>query len=228
MKKELEQIYIAMAFKSTAKGSDDESKLDILSTILAGNMSSLLFFALREENGITYNVHIDNSNFEKSGIFAILTSVDCEKLIMYKDEDNNEREGAIPVIIQTLNEICRKGIDDSTVELAKGYMKGRLAIQSEDTNNNSLFNGKNVLFNSKSRGITISELYEHQYNQITKEDINKIISKYINKDNIYYYLIGRDLDEKKDSLNVVQQTLNCVINNENINSAIMEVLSIEY
>ena len=228
MNKQLEQIYIAMGFKSTEKGSDDEAKLDILSTILAGNMSSLLFFALREENGITYNVSIDNSNFEKSGIFAILTSVDCEKLIMYKDEDNNEREGAIPVIIQTLNQICRKGIDDSTLELAKGYMKGRLAIQSEDTNNNSLFNGKNVLFNSKSRGITISELYEHIYNQITKEDINKIISKYINKDNIYYYLIGRDLDEKKDSLNVVQQTLNCVIDKKNIDNAIMQVLSIEY
>ena len=74
--RELEQSYLALGFRTANLNSEDKYILDILKIILAGNMSSILFTNLRENNGITYNVSIDHGSFEQNGGFTILTSVD--------------------------------------------------------------------------------------------------------------------------------------------------------
>merc|ERR1711871_1575429 len=109
--------------------------------ILAGNMSSRLFIELREKNGLTYNVSIDNSEYIKSGLFCILTSVDKHKLIKYYHDnvDMNynlkknimrggkklkHKKGALPLIVNSVNKLLKDGITQEELDKAKGYIKG--------------------------------------------------------------------------------------------------------
>ena len=225
--RDLEQVYMSVGFRSVSRTDDSEAAFDILKVILAGNMSSILFTNLRENNGITYNVSIDNSNFEKSGIFTILTSVDREKLITFKDnKTGNLRQGALPIIIESLNPLCKEGITQEQLDLAKGFIKGTIAIQSEDSQNISAYNGKNIMFDSQFKEIQMNKLYHSKYENITLEDINSILVKYLNKDNIYYYFIGKNLDELKDKITITQNTYICQYNKDDIKNAVKDVLGL--
>ena len=224
--RDLEQVYMAIGFRTVSLSHEHEPTFDILKVILAGNMSSVLFTNLRENNGITYNVSIDNSNFESNGIFAILTSVDREKLTTFKDGDNL-RQGALPVIIESLNPLCKEGITQEQLDLAKGYIKGTIAIQCEDSHNISSYNGKNILFNSKFKNTPMSQLYETKYDNISIEDVNSIILNYMNKDNIYYYFIGKNTEELKDKVKITQNSYTCQYNKNDLRNAIKDILSLE-
>ena len=225
--RDLEQVYMSVGFRSVSRTDDSEAAFDILKVILAGNMSSILFTNLRENNGITYNVSIDNSNFEKSGIFTILTSVDREKLITFKDnKTGNLRQGALPIIIESLNPLCKEGITQEQLDLAKGFIKGTIAIQSEDSQNISAYNGKNIMFDSRFKDVPMNELYHSKYKDITLEDINSILVKFLNKDNIYYFFIGKNLGELKDKITITQKTYTCEYNKNDIKNAVKDVLGL--
>ena len=58
-------------------------------------MSGNIFCQRLRKNGLVYNVSIDKSEYEASGIFCILTSVDNKKLITY-EEDNTEKDLTFP------------------------------------------------------------------------------------------------------------------------------------
>ena len=167
----------------------DKYSLDILRIILSGNMSSILFSSLREENGLTYNISIDNTLFKEYGIFAIITSVDRNKLLNFKDA-GTENKGALEIIISELNKIIKNGINEEQLNIAKGYLKGVLTLSLEDSSSITEFNGMNVLYNFQEKEISLQNLYESVYESITLENINSVIKKYISRDNIYSYYVG--------------------------------------
>ena len=186
--RKLEQTHIAIAFRTTDTYHEDIYALNILQTILAGNMSSRLFKSLRLEHGLTYNVGIDTSEYEKYGLFCILTSVDNKKLMDY-NHDGVSKPGAISVIAETLKELLDSGITDSEVIKAKGYIKGHLTLNAENALNISDYNGKMILLN-KPHIIPFHRLYELKYSSVTKKSINSVIAKYFTLDRMSLYLIG--------------------------------------
>ena len=185
----LEQIHLALGFKVCDMYNKDKYSLDILRIILSGNMSSILFSSLREENGLTYNISIDNTLFKEYGIFAIITSVDRNKLLNFKDA-GTANKGALEIIISELNKIIKNGINEEQLNIAKGYLKGVLTLSLEDSSSITEFNGMNVLYNFQEKEISLQNLYESVYESITLENINSVIKKYISRDNIYSYYVG--------------------------------------
>jgi predicted Zn-dependent peptidase len=227
--REVEQSYLALGFRTTGLNTEDKYILDILKIILAGNMSSILFTNLRENNGITYNVSIDHSSFEQHGGFTILTSVDREKLVVYREKkDGNEikREGALPIIINSFVNLCNKGINKSQLELAKGYLKGTIALEAEDIHNISLFNGKNHLLNITNKNISLKNLHSEIYSKISIEKVNKVISKYFKRYNMYMYLIGKNIVFQRNIIESTKLTYDCNVNKKIIAQSIKDVLKI--
>ena len=188
-KNELEQIYISIGFKVEGRHSNDIYILTLLKIILSGNMSSLLFNNLRENRGLTYSIDIDYSVYDNFGAFIILTGVDKEKFFNY-----NGKEGALEVIIDKLQFIKDKKITENDLIIAKGFIKGQLSLSNDDTLNIASYKGKNVLFNTKDSLCNYSDLFNNRYKDISLEDINKIIEKYICKDNLSSFYIGKNLD----------------------------------
>ena len=131
---------------------------------------------VREKNGLVYNVSVDNSEYENSGMFTILTSVDKTKLISYLENDS-QKNGAIPIIIDTLNNIVEDGITEDELEKAKGFLEGAFTLEHEDSVNISDYNG-NIVCLDKQYLIPIKQLHRVRYNPITLEDVNETAKKY--------------------------------------------------
>ncbi len=187
IQRDIEQTHIALGFRTTNQYDNDKYVLDLLYTILSGNMSSRLFVNLREKNGLTYNVDIDNELFEFSGGFTIITSLDKNKLVK-----NGLKKGAIPIIIDTLNTLIEEGVSAIELEKNKGFIKGSITLENENSSSISDYNGRMVLFDYPVF-IEIQDLYKI-YNNITIDDINRVIQKYFRKEFLCVYLIG-DIDD---------------------------------
>ena len=209
--RDLEQTHIAFGFRTCNIYNPDVYYLDILKIILAGNMSSRLFIELREKNGLTYNVSIDNSEYIKSGLFCILTSVDKHKLIKYYHDnvDMNynlkknimrggkklkHKKGALPLIINSINKLLKDGITQEELDKAKGFIKGTYSLEVEDALNITDYNGKSIILDKKKL-ISINELYRLKYKNITVSQINKVIKKYFKVNNLSVIFIGKDINK---------------------------------
>ena len=196
----LEQTYIALGFKVCGKNDKDYYALNLLRIILAGNMSSILFINLREKEGITYSIHIDTSFFKEFGCFVILTGVDNSKFIGTNDN------GALDVIIKSLNFVKSGQLTQNNLDIAKGYLKGTLSLTNDDTLNVTSYNGLNNLFDLKDKTVNCRNLFTKRYESITLSDINRIIKKYISKKTMSSYYIGS---------NINQNVYNHIVNIEN-------------
>ena len=98
-------------------------------------------------------------------------------MVVYKEKkDGNEikREGALPIIINSFVNLCNKGVDKNQLDLAKGYLKGTIALDAEDIHNISLFNGKNHLFNISNKNIALKNLHNEIYSKISIEKLIKL------------------------------------------------------
>lgn len=195
--RDIEQTHIAIGFRTVNQYNSDRYILELVKYILVGNMSSRLFINLREKNGLTYNVGIDNMHYETTGCFNIITSVDRDKLLEYTDVSGNKKPGAIPVIIDTLADLIKNGPGEKELDKIKGFLRGSLTLESEDSQSISDYNGRQVLLDYP-KFIPMESLCTI-FEQIQKRDIEKVLRKYFCKENISIYLIGKkstiDIDE---------------------------------
>jgi len=152
-------------------------------------MSSRLFINLREKNGLTYNVGIDNMHYETTGCFNIITSVDRDRLLDYKDTSGNSKPGAIPVLLDTLKELVEKGTNKEELDKIKGFLKGSLSLELEDSQSISDYNGRQVLLDYPEF-IPMESLYSI-FKSIEKRDIEKVLRKVFCKKNLSLFLIGK-------------------------------------
>ena len=210
---ELEQTHIALGFRTCNIYSPDSYVLDILKVVLAGNMSSRLFTHLREKNGLVYNVSVDNSEYENSGMFTILTSVDKTKLISYLENDS-QKNGAIPIIIDTLNNIVEDGITEDELEKAKGFLEGAFTLEHEDSVNISDYNG-NIVCLDKQYLIPIKQLHRVRYNPITLEDVNETAKKYFKHSLLSVFLLGSNVSEMTELLKTELKRLTTIPDDNN-------------
>ena len=199
--RKLEQTYMAIAFKTVGRYHNDFYILNLLKYILTGNMSSIFFVNLREKNGLTYNISVDLAAFDNTGSFAILTSVDDEKLISYSKTDpisgNTSIEpGALSIIFKILRKLSNDCITNERLELAKGFMKGSTSLEAEDALNVSSYNGRNVLFDLDDKNYTLYENFNKRYRDITIDDINKVVKKYFTYSKLNTFYIGKTLDDQ--------------------------------
>ena len=212
--RKLEQTYMAIGFKTVGRYHPDFYVLNLLKYIITGNMSSIFFINLREKNGLTYNVSVDHASFENTGAFIILTSVDDDKLIKYKDKDS-EKIGALPIIFKILRKLSNECISQEQLDIAKGFMKGSTSLESEDAINVCAYNGRNVLFDLEDKNYTLYENFDQRYRDITLENINKAIKKYLTFERLNTFYIGKNLDnnELKTKISNTEDKLKKTSNN---------------
>ena len=59
--RKVEQTYVCIGFRTCSRNDKDRYVLDILETMLVGNMSSILYTEIRENKGLTYSLGVDSS-----------------------------------------------------------------------------------------------------------------------------------------------------------------------
>ena len=174
--KETEQVQFDMGFHAYAHGDDKSYAAALLSIILGGPMSSRLFISVRERRGLCYSIRASHQSFLDTGIFSIQAGLDGSRL-----------EEAIKVILNELSKIAAKGVTTAELKRAKEYVKGKMAIQLEDSESvASWYVGQELL---KKKVLTPEQKLEKIF-EVTKDDVNAIAKDLFKTANINLALIG--------------------------------------
>jgi predicted Zn-dependent peptidase len=137
-KKNIEQLHLSLGMPGIQTGHDDLYTLLLMSNILGGGASSLLFQRIREKKGLCYSIYSYISAFKNTGVITIYTSMNPR----YAD-----------VVVSLINDEIEKfiecGITPEKLRKAKEQLKGSYMLGLENTSSRMFNNGKSVLFLNK-------------------------------------------------------------------------------
>ena len=177
-------IYMRISFRTCPYQSAERYVLALLSNIIGETFSSRLFNILREENGLTYSCGSDTNHYSHSGDFTISITLHPKKLLK-----NGEKPGVLPLVVDLLNDLYKNGVFQDEIKLFKGYVKGQLQLEFEDSTNNCEYNGRNLILYGENF-TPFHKLYQTHYYSISKRDIDSVIKKYFKKSNMSVCLFG--------------------------------------
>lgn len=104
--------YIIIGFRSANAANNDTYALDVLSTVLGGGRSSVLYQVIKEQKQLAYSISADNSSFKEDGIFAISAN--------FTPEDSAKLQKAI---FEEISKIQKQGVTPEQLQLAKSIIE---------------------------------------------------------------------------------------------------------
>jgi predicted Zn-dependent peptidase len=177
--------HIGIAFRTCSQYSDDKYVLNLLSNIIGGYRSSVLYNVLRQENGLTYRSGSDTQYYDSYGHILFFAETDNHKVMK-----NGSKKGVLPWIINVLHYFRKHGVSYTHVVNAKTNLEGSLTMSSDNSDTICRYNGEQALLYNDANIVPYSNIYEKYYKTITRSQINSIIEKYLHPSNMSVCIIG--------------------------------------
>jgi predicted Zn-dependent peptidase len=117
-----EQAHLVVGMRALDRKDDDRFALSILNQILGGGMSSRLFQEIREKRGLVYSVFSYRAAYQESGALAI-----------YAGTAPSRAQEVLGLIDDELDRLATEPVTDRELAVAKGHIKGSLALSLEDS-----------------------------------------------------------------------------------------------
>ena len=138
--KQTEQAHIAVGFPGYSERHEDHWALKLVSVILGGNMSSRMFLGVREAKGLAYYIHTSTDDYIDGGVLVTNAGVDLKRV----DE-------AAKGIIEEYRKLRDDGLDEAELKKAKAYLKGKMVLSLEDSEEYAHLLGKYELLHNLVR-----------------------------------------------------------------------------
>ena len=184
--KEMEQAHILLGFPSTSFQDKYRFEAFIINSLLGGGMTSRLYQAVREKNGLAYTVYSSlNTNID-SGNITIQASTDSKKI-----------KKVMHIIADELIKLKKEGFKKSDVDLFKKQVRGQLLMGSDDIENRMSSLGVNeMVFNSYK---SVEEIIQ-KVEAVTEKSIKTYIREHFDLSKISVALMGPKLSQHKEWL----------------------------
>jgi predicted Zn-dependent peptidase len=117
-----EQAHLVVGMRSLDRHDEDRFTLSVLNQILGGGMSSRLFQEIREKRGLVYSVFSYRAAYLESGALAI-----------YAGTAPSRAHEVLALIDDELDKLATAPVTDRELAVAKGHIKGSLALSLEDS-----------------------------------------------------------------------------------------------
>lgn len=184
-KKKVEQAHIILGFMCEGRNYEGRFAQSVLSTILAGPMSSRLFTEVRERRGLAYAVKPTGDKFDEAGFTGVYAGVAPKKA-----------EEAIKVMLDQIYGLAegRYPLTEEEVKRTKEYIKGHIALSLENTSAVGDFFAEQELF--KEKVLTPEEIYR-KIDKVTIMDITKEAKKLFVKKRLNLAIIGPYTNSEK-------------------------------
>lgn len=184
-KKSTAQAHLSLAFPGPAYRSKDELPAKLLSTILGGSMSSRLFINIRERMGLCYYIGSTVSPYEDQGAFAVFAGFDRTRI-----------QDAITAIVDEIRSIRDNGVTDEELAQAKEYIRGKMSIRMEDSENVAGFWARQFLHAKELRS---QEQMSQALEKITAKDLKKFAQKYLKQEFANLVVVGNYSEKQQAS-----------------------------
>lgn len=155
--KKTEQAQIVIGYPGLDHFDQDKYAESVLSILLGGNMSSRMFSHVREQKGLCYSISSSTDRYTDCGLFSTRAGVSISGI-----------EDAIKAICFEYDKITKIPPTNEEVERAKNYLRGKITLSMEDSEEVASFLGTQALLQGEVR--TIDE-YFSKIDAVTVEDI---------------------------------------------------------
>lgn len=147
--KEIQQVHALIGTSTYGYKSKRRIHFSVLSQILGEGGSSRLFQALRERNGITYQIHSFLNSFYDTSVFGIYFSTN-EKMI----------GKALKLVEQEVIKLRTGKITQKELDKAKESLKGQIILSMENTSNRMIRLAQSELYYGRVKTFdeTINEI----------------------------------------------------------------------
>lgn len=179
--KKTEQAHIAVGFNGYAENHPDHWVKRLISVILGGNMSSRMFLGVREAKGLAYYIHTSTDNYSDAGAIVTNAGVDLTRV----DE-------AITGVIEQYRLLRDEGVDGKELAKAKSYLKGKMVLSLEDSEEYAHLLAKYELLRG---GAKDPAQIEKLVDSVTIEDIARVSADLFREENMKLAVIGPYSDE---------------------------------
>lgn len=134
IEKDTEQVHFCLGTRGISYHDKKRYPLMVLSSILGGSMSSLLFQEIREKRGLVYSIYSYPLYFKNCGLFMTYAGTSLK----------NARQVA-DLILESVEKL-RKDIPDKMITTAKEQLKGSLLLGLETSSSRMSWNGKSWFY----------------------------------------------------------------------------------
>jgi len=179
--KKTEQGHIIIGFPGLPARHDDEYAEKVLSVILGGNMSSRMFTHVREQKGLCYYVRTSTDDYSDVGAITTSAGVDLTRVDM-----------AIEAILHEYKRITDEPVSEAELKKGKEFMKGKIILRLEDSEEYAHMMGKQALLYLDIR--TVDEILK-KIDAVSVPDIKRVAQNLFAEDKMKLALIGPFEDE---------------------------------
>ncbi|MDD4527466.1 MAG: pitrilysin family protein [Candidatus Margulisbacteria bacterium] len=156
VKKDTKQVHLCLGTRGISYHNPNRYPLLVLSNILGGSMSSVLFQEVREKRGLVYSIYSYPMYFRDCGLFAVYAGASMKNI-----------KEVVQIILDTFRTFPNL-INDENLQRAKNQLKSGLVLGLESSTSKMSWNGKNFFYYRKA--VSIDEVAE-EVDRIKKEDI---------------------------------------------------------
>jgi len=181
--KKTDQTHFCLGVRTYDMFHSSKFAQEISAIILGGNMSSRLFTEVREKRGLAYYVYTDTGKYTDSGYLVSQAGVDNKRV--------NE---AIEVIVAEYKKIKKDGISETELVKAKDYIKGKMALNLESSDEVAGFLADQEILKNK---IELPEEILRQINKVTINEVNNLAKDIFQLQKLNLALIGPFKDKKR-------------------------------
>jgi predicted Zn-dependent peptidase len=128
--RDLAQAHLVLGVPALRRDDPEQWTLEMLNTILGEGSSSRLFQQLREEAGLTYDVHSFQTDY-----------ADCGTLQVYAGVDPADLDAAVKAILVELRRLVDAPVAIDELDRARAYASGRLELRLEESRHMSAWLG---------------------------------------------------------------------------------------
>src|SRR5436305_8645383 len=158
-----EQAHLVVGMRALDRHDDDRFALSILNQILGGGMSSRLFQEIREKRGLVYSVFSYRAAYLESGALAV-----------YAGTAPSRAQEVLGLIDQELDRLATAPVTDRELAVAKGHIKGSLALSLEDSAGRMNRIGRSQLIHGSV--LPFDELVARTQ-AVTHDDLQRVVGK---------------------------------------------------
>lgn len=181
--KPTEQAHLVLGVPGIPSQHKDHFVHKILGIILGGNMSSRMFLNIREAHGLCYYIATEIDSYLDAGSLATRAGVDQSRL-----------HEAIERIYDEYMTCAKNGITPEELRRAKEYLKGKIILSLEDSEESANFYGKQALLYPKIR--TTTEYFQ-EIDRVTEEQVNSLATQLLRPEELRLVVIGKEKNKKK-------------------------------
>lgn len=174
--KKTEQAHVVVGYSAYPEEHKDHYVEKVLSVILGGNMSSRMFLAVREAKGLAYYIQTTTDDYLDTGIISTRAGVDVKRIKL-----------AIQAIIEQYNKMRGEKVPAAELRKAKDYIKGKLVLRLEDSEEYAHLIGKQELLHGKAKS---PEQIMEEVEKVAAKDIARVSDDLFRPENLRAAIIG--------------------------------------